>query len=675
MKFLRVKLENIFAYRAADFDFSSTSPDQNIVLIWGRNGMGKTSFLNAMKLLFTGHDKTEFRRVGFPAVSLSDQQYVLGDGSRWTGLINRAARRRALTLGEPVTAQVVASWMDAVGESVIATRWWTAEGENYETGVVVERRGERKAGAAAQEILENTIPSDLVKFFFFDGEDIKSLAESSGSYQSDFNRLLQITFLEDLSRELVSLSSDRKRSGLESKLRDALDEAQASLAKAKSLQVTARDAIEEIDDQLGIDGVELRRVQIRRANLSSGASEAQRKVLEDQLKAAQKELDDITDQIVRELPKDAPILANLNLVDRAFEEITARMKQGGSAESAFANRVAERLRDWIGEGCPALSDSEASKLSAFLSDRMRGLLHIDGGGDGLFSSVSLAVLERIVGRFEGWGIAGKTLHSVRGQMLIEAYRHNKAVQDISSSLFKLEVGANNNADEFRAVSNRLAELEAGIAKQNQMKGEWSVRLAEAGLAETKWTAEVKRLEESQDQVSQAARDSKFVLKAAAALNEIGERIKAETRTELEMMLNEKFRAIIQHPLIERIVLDEGYVLTFYERGGKVIGRTSLSSGMKQLAATALLWAMKDSAGSDVPVIIDTPLGRIDRENQEHLLRAYYPALSHQVIILPTNAEIDERKLGLLNDKVAKHYRINNESGDAASVEDKPLVRI
>lgn len=674
MKLLRVKLENIFAYREANFDFSVTSPDKNIVLIWGRNGMGKTSFLNAMKLLFTGHEKTEFRRVGFPVVSLSGPQFVLGDGSRWTGVINREARRRALTLGEPVTAQIVVSWMDNVGESVVATRWWTAEAETYETGLVVERNGERKTGAVAQDILEDTIPSDLVKFFFFDGEDIKSLAESSGTYQTDFNRLLQITFLEDLSRELVGIASERKRGGLESKLRQAVDEAQANLAKAKTLQVSSREAIEEIDAQLAIDGIELRRVQIRRANLSSGASEAQRKVLEAQLKDEQKRLDEITDQIVRDLPKDAPILANLDLVGQAMEEIAARLAHGGRAESVFANNVSERLRDWIAEGCPALSDSEAIKLSAFLSQRMRDLLFVDGGG-GLFSNVSLAVLERIVGRFEKWAAAGETLRSSRGRMLIDAYRYGKAVQEIARSLFNLEVGANGNAEEFRAVSNKLIELDEGIAKQNQMKGQWSARLAEACLAETKWAAEVKRLEESQDQVSQAAHDSRFVLKAAKALNEISERIKTTTRAELEVLLNEKFRLIIQHPLIQRISLDEGYVLTFYEKSGKSIGRTSLSSGMKQLAATALLWAMKDSARSDFPVIIDTPLGRIDRENQEHLLRAYYPAIAHQVIILPTNAEIDERKLGLLNDRVAQHYRIRNDSGDAASVEDKPLVEI
>ncbi len=672
MKLLRVKLENVFAYRDAAFDFSGTSPDRNIVLIWGRNGMGKTSFLNAMKLLFTGADHGEFRLVGGAATPLSGPQYVLGDGFQWTGLINRDARRRALTLGEPVTAQIVASWLDNLGETVTATRWWTAEAEDYTTGVIVERGGDRKTGKVAQDILEDTIPSKLVRFFFFDGEDIKSLAESSGSYQTDFNRLLQITFLEDIVRELVTISGDRKRSGLETNLRRALDEAQNNLAKARTTQVEAREALEGIEAQLGIDSVELRRVQIRRANLSSGASEAQRKLLEDQLKSETNKLSEITDQIVRELPKDVPILANQNLVRKTLDAILLRMTHGGSAEASFANNVSDHLREWIAEGCPALSEDEAAKLSTFLSERMRGLLQVDGGG-GLFSGVSLVVLERIVGRFETWTVAGDALRSTRGRLLIEAYRLGNAVQEIKRNLFNLEVGANVNADEFRHVSNRLADLEEGIAKQNQLKGQWTARQAEAITNEAKWAAEVKRLEESQDQVSQAAQDSRFVLKAVKALNEISERIKTATRGELETMLNDRFKLIIQHPLIERMSLDEGYVLTFYEKSGKPIGRTSLSSGMKQLAATALLWAMKDSAGTNVPVIIDTPLGRIDRENQEHLLRAYYPVLSHQVIILPTNAEIDDRKLKLLSEKVAAHYRIRNTNGDAASVEEGSLV--
>jgi DNA sulfur modification protein DndD len=99
----------------------------------------------------------------------------------------------------------------------------------------------------------------------------------------------------------------------------------------------------------------------------------------------------------------------------------------------------------------------------------------------------------------------------------------------------------------------------------------------------------------------------------------------------------------------------------------------LSAGLKQLAATALLWAMKEVPGHEMPVVIDTPLGRIDRENQENMLLNYYPHLSHQVIILPTNAEIDHRKRNLIINHVAQEYVISNETGDAAHIRPGSLL--
>ena len=66
MKFLSIEIEHMFAYdNKATVNLSGTTDDENIVLIWGRNGMGKTSFLNTLKLLFTGVDHPTSRIVGF----------------------------------------------------------------------------------------------------------------------------------------------------------------------------------------------------------------------------------------------------------------------------------------------------------------------------------------------------------------------------------------------------------------------------------------------------------------------------------------------------------------------------------------------------------------------------------------------------------------------------------
>ena len=50
MKLKSLTLKNIGAYKQQTFDFSSKRNKQNVTLIGGKNGAGKTTFLSAMKL-------------------------------------------------------------------------------------------------------------------------------------------------------------------------------------------------------------------------------------------------------------------------------------------------------------------------------------------------------------------------------------------------------------------------------------------------------------------------------------------------------------------------------------------------------------------------------------------------------------------------------------------------
>jgi len=93
--------------------------------------------------------------------------------------------------------------------------------------------------------------------------------------------------------------------------------------------------------------------------------------------------------------------------------------------------------------------------------------------------------------------------------------------------------------------------------------------------------------------------------------------------------------------------------------------------MKQLAATALLWALKDACGKQLPVIIDTPLGRIDKQHQDNLLNRYYPKAARQVILLPTDSELDERKRQLLAPYIYREYQLHNDDGNKTRIELMP----
>jgi len=55
------------------------------------------------------------------------------------------------------------------------------------------------------------------------------------------------------------------------------------------------------------------------------------------------------------------------------------------------------------------------------------------------------------------------------------------------------------------------------------------------------------------------------------------------------------------------------------------------------------------------MIIDTPLGRLDIENQKLILKEFYPNASKQVIMLPTPSELRAKEFSILNNFITDKY--------------------
>ena len=675
MKFLSIELEHVFAYdNRATVDLSGTTDDKNIVLIWGRNGSGKTSFLNALKLLFTGVHHPSSRIIGFPPRPLPPRQYVVGDGAGWSGLINQRARRHAEKEGSPVIAGIKAIW-ESDRLTVTAERQWTYDGATFKESLRVFDGQERLVGDAAEARLEDFLPKDFVGFFFFDGEDIKSLAENAERKQLDFDKLLRITFLNDVTAELKKLIMERKRSMMEAGILNRLNKVEVELTKTVGAAEIARNELDQINEELVNDTIEHRQLTTRRENLSSGASEAQREGLDTRRLALNDQLAGTSGVIATTLPPDVPMLANLGLVRRGLEAIEARLAAAGAAEVVLVRRVRADLPKWIQEAPVDLEPGQVIVLSETIGERLGGLV-ASGSDNGLFSKLELGRADRLRASLLRWATAGPDRCGIQVANLTEVHRLRIELQQVNDALMDIEVGSQANLENYKKVVAEISELDDRIADHNQRKGVLRSRLTELAEEERKLKEEQTRLQASRDKTAEKRRDLQFYSNVARTLNEVTEGLRREMRGNIEKLINNHFRLLLtDHPLIDKITLDESYTMFFADGAGRPIGRSSLSSGMKQLAATALLWAMKDSAGYGMPVVIDTPLGRIDRSNQTNLLRNYYPNLSHQVIVLPTDAEIDRTKLEMLRPNIWKEFTLRNEdTGESAGIVEASLVR-
>ena len=97
MKIKSIEISNMFSYYGKNkIDFNIDDDNKNINIIYGRNGNGKTSFINCIKLLFLGTHNPLYSEQLRKSVSenkiISLLDYVVGN-KNWFGILNKKAKQ------------------------------------------------------------------------------------------------------------------------------------------------------------------------------------------------------------------------------------------------------------------------------------------------------------------------------------------------------------------------------------------------------------------------------------------------------------------------------------------------------------------------------------------------------------------------------------------------------
>ena len=111
--------------------------------------------------------------------------------------------------------------------------------------------------------------------------------------------------------------------------------------------------------------------------------------------------------------------------------------------------------------------------------------------------------------------------------------------------------------------------------------------------------------------------------------------------------------------LRRITINpRDFSVTLYDRKNQPLAKSQLSAGEKQIYAISMLWALAQTSGRPLPIIIDTPLARLDSDHRKLLVEHYFPAASHQMLILSTDTEVDHPYFSALQRNVAYAYHLN-----------------
>lgn len=675
MIFQRLEIHNLFSYQGVcTFDLAppTEADGRNVVLIWGRNGYGKTSFINSLKLALAG--VTDDLRAGVhTGRNFKRDHYLLGMADEWMGVFNRQAR----AAGEKIFG-VALEWREPAG-TVRLQRVWTLEGKSVTERLELTPSFGDKPAIDIDNILEGEsrafiqerLPAALLPFFIYDAERVQQLAEANREGQmQQIEQLLDLVNIDVISEYLgKNLATWRRESGdaNQHKINAQRLELQVLDAQRMGLQQEKSDAEDDLASLTArIDRADVALQAKRQFALQTQAAEftINRTFLSNQLEEKMQ-------RFFTEITREAPLILNADWMQKASSELNKIIKHPNRRLNDELTKVLEALPQRLLRDPPKIPlDAEQVKALERKLERIIKSYQPDSEDmtEGLFhlSSIRAEELLKTVGTY-----ASDTRVSQQwASDLLEIRRLKTELKDVERKLNDVSNLAPDERAQFEQKAAERAKLDSNRGELERRIGALDKQIHDVNRDYSIKQEGLRQAERALNEAQVAQGKLGLGQKVQKALEIYRDLLKARRRGEIETAINTRFRDLMtSHGLINHIRVNEDFSLHYEDAQGSPIGMGNISAGMKQLVAQALLWGLKDVANRDAPVVVDTPLARIDRQHQNNLITRYFPHAGRQVIVLPTDSELDREKYELIRPYVYREYRLENQAGDATQVQE------
>lgn len=644
IQIIEVTIEDYRSYEGKETFPLQVGEEQNINIIQGQNGAGKSNFLNAITLCFydkeTHLDESEEQ-------GLNTDPYV------------NLTRLKDLDVGESAAGSIEVKLGREEPKYIFERTFTTAKvGEDEYEGETGELQLHQRFGDEWKPVeqpntrLSEILPTRVHEYFFFDGEKLNEFF-SEGYTERIQDAMLDVSHIQLLNNaigHLGAIQSDFEKKSAEfegetEKKEKAYEEAQSILdeleADMEQLVGDIEDAEsekDEIDEQLADSrDEEVREKQGRRQYLNDHIDTLEDNLAENRTDAG----DALTQAGIAAYNEDA-----LQFAKELFDSMESESELPPKIQPKFINKLLERGECICGENLDEAPDRRA-KLEHLQED----VPEVPGGtieGKYEIPNILQSAEDRVERLLEKKGDVEDTRDKIR-----EA---NNELQEISAFLESKDIP--DDVDVGRLESQRQ-NLEERINDMQEEKGQLRSR-----IQSQKETVEQRRedWEEEMDKEEKRTillRKIEFVRQAKRRLKGIKQEILEQVREQTQEYLEEYFNTLHWKDEQYNIELTDEYQLNVTSPSGDK-GLGSLSAGEQQILALSFMSSMSQISGFSAPVVIDTPLGRISSDPKHRIARNIPNYLKgKQVTFLMTDEEYTQDVSAFLGDSVSNEYKLDH----------------
>ena len=628
--------------------YNSTRP---IILFGGLNGSGKTTILTAIRLALYGK-----QALGFATSQRVYDEYL-------TSKIHRNPHSSVTLAGAYITLEFLFYKLGKPTRYKII-RSWTISGKQVKETLTILQDGKpipEFTQEQCQAFLNELIPLGVSELFFFDGEKIASLAEEGGdvALRDAIRKLLGLDIIERLKSDLHIYIRRQNNKALPSETKAELEQYEAEYRELKHAIISEENISQEILPKL-ISAQE-QRGRLEESLASKGGSWA---LSRQSVKLQREKLLAEKKQLEAEAREHLNGLYPLSLAPKLMQQLNVQLqqertlKEWENVSKAFNHRL-NRLNAVITEFVPKQKTPDAlQKVKGVFADLIAKPVSL--------KTVKLShdLTEKDSLQLENW--VQESLSRVKSQSKAIQLRLNGLDDELGKISLQIE-----RAPDQESLKSSVDAIKAANDEILHLTAERNLHLELARRYTWKAIELVRKIRKLEEQLMSGETQGAGTDLAKYSIDVLSDFAEEMTKRKI-VKLEQEFARTFSHlarktdAIVSAQIDPNTFEVHLFNKSGKSISKQALSAGEKQIYAVAMLEALAKTSGRMLPIIIDTPLGRLDSQHREKLINNYFPQASHQVIILSTDTEVDMRLYDDLKKYVSHCYHINYDATEGAS---------